>query len=626
MIHAGAAHSVESVSVDRPAERSGWLPVLAIVMAIGVLLVALADARSRAGDTDAELLFWTGILLLVSPATARLASVGASRRERLGLVVFFGLSLYLVKVMHSPVAFTYPDELIMFFNTKEILNTGVLFNRNPILPVTPFYPGIALAAATLGELSGLATFGAALLLMGAARVILVLSLFFLHEQVSGSSRIAGIAAVLYAANPNFVFVGAGFTYESLALPLAAMALFAIARRGNAADVRVRVTMTVAAILTIMAVVVTHHMTSWALLSFLLAVSAFSTLQRVIAWAPRSPARQPLTWGLTALCGILVLSWVIHVAVLTIGYLAPVFRGALGAVLRLIVSTETARLPFQSTTGEVAPLAERFLGVGSILLILIVMPLGLWQVYSRYRTNAFALTLAGAALIFIPMLGLRFTPAGWETGNRSSEFLYVGISFVLALALVELRPSVRIRWLAPVVIAGYVTIIFSGGIISSFPRALRLPPPYQTSVDGQVIEPEGVVAARWTHAELGPGRRFAASNADANLLLAYGEQDVRWGANLGLQSMFLTPILDKSVLDILRTADVEYVVTNRRRISWDLMFGLYATSRAEPRDPAARFIEPEAMQKFDNIDGSSRIFDSGDIVIYDVEGVNRRAGS
>ena len=58
--------------------------------------------------------------------------------------------------------------------------------------------------------------------------------------------------------------------------------------------------------------------------------------------------------------------------------------------------------------------------------------------------------AGAAVAYFAMLGLRLSPAAWETGNRASEFLFLGLAFVLAFAGVELwnrryKPGLVAPW-------------------------------------------------------------------------------------------------------------------------------------------------------------------------------------
>src|SRR5260370_7895193 len=70
-----------------------------------------------------------------------------------------------------------------------------------------------------------------MIVLGVAGLVLVLALYLFYEYLSNSARVAGIATLLYAANPNF-FGNTGFAYESLATPLAAFVLFAIVRRSH----------------------------------------------------------------------------------------------------------------------------------------------------------------------------------------------------------------------------------------------------------------------------------------------------------------------------------------------------------------------------------------------------------
>ncbi len=57
-------------------------------------------------------------------------------------------------------------------------------------------------------------------LAGVLPGLLMAALFATCSAISGSSRVAAIASVVYAAHPAFLFQGAQFSYEALALPLA----------------------------------------------------------------------------------------------------------------------------------------------------------------------------------------------------------------------------------------------------------------------------------------------------------------------------------------------------------------------------------------------------------------------
>src|SRR5262249_25213161 len=157
---------------------------------------------------------------------------------------------------------------------NQIFATGRLFAENTVLPATPLYPGMEAITAALMHFTGLDVFAAGMVLIGLARLLLLLALFLVYEQLSRSPYAAGLACVIYAGNANFLYWGAQFSYESLALPLASIVLFLVVRREQAANAASppsqseRVSLTVAALMGITAVVVTHHLSSYFLAGLL----------------------------------------------------------------------------------------------------------------------------------------------------------------------------------------------------------------------------------------------------------------------------------------------------------------------------------------------------------------------
>src|SRR5260221_12204475 len=100
------------------------------------------------------------------------------------------------------------------------------------------------------------------------RIMFSLGLFLFLEQVSKSSRIAGVATLLYMTNNNFIFFSAQFAYESLALPLAVAGLYLIVRRVYA-PIAERFLLTLAALLCLGAAMITHHITTYIVGDFLM---------------------------------------------------------------------------------------------------------------------------------------------------------------------------------------------------------------------------------------------------------------------------------------------------------------------------------------------------------------------
>lgn len=605
--------------------RWGWLPALSLAAAAGLLLVSIADALSRSGRGQGEGLFWVGVLLVVAPFTIRLGSAGPRRTERLGLVSVFGLALYLVKVMHSPFAFTFSDELLHLYNLNTILRTGALFGANSVLPVSAYYPGLETVTAALASLGRMDAFGAGLVVVGVARLILQLALFLLYERLSGSARVAGLATLLYSANPNFLFWSAQYAYESLALPLATLVLFAAVYRDQTRDKKISLSLTLFAVLGIVVGVVTHHLTSYFLAALLLGWTVLQyALQRLAA---RNEKDEPAGNGwrykasgpgrLALLAAFLPLVWLASVASPTIPYLLIPLRRAGVSLIEMATGAGILRPFFQSTSGYVAPFWERGIGIGSVLLCLLGALVGLRVVWQHYRRHAVVLMSAVAALGYFGTVVLRLSPTAWEIGNRASEFLFVGLALILSFAAAELWPSHQLGLWRQALLAGCVAVIFMGGVIAGWPPELRLAQPYLVATGTKTIESQGISVARWARVYLGPGYTVATDPSNAGLQLVYGEQFALTGRTYTIEQMLLDTPLKAWEIDAMRASGVQYIVMDRRLVSWDSMRGLYFDRVDNGGLPAPALWNPAVYEKFDSLPQVSRLADAGNIVVYDV---------
>ena len=132
----------------------GALAPLTLVASGALIVVALADGASRSGKTWGTPVFWVAIFAAAAIFGFRVAGARAGRVERLGLVLVFGLFLYGVKILRDPTGFTFADELVHAFNVNSIVSSHSLFAPNPILPVTPHYPGLETSAAAVHLVGG----------------------------------------------------------------------------------------------------------------------------------------------------------------------------------------------------------------------------------------------------------------------------------------------------------------------------------------------------------------------------------------------------------------------------------------------------------------------------------------
>jgi 4-amino-4-deoxy-L-arabinose transferase-like glycosyltransferase len=544
------------------------------------------------------------------PIVLRLASAAPKRVERLSLVVLLGFTLYLAKVLHDPFGFTFADELAHAPNANAILRTHELFHANSVLPVTPYYPGLESVTAALASTAGLSSFGAGLIVIGAARLVMMLGLFLLFERLSGSARVGGLAAAIYTANANFVFFSAQFSYESLALPLLVMVIFCVV---EARDARNGTAWSTAAMLGTAAIVVTHHMTSYAL------IGALAGLCLATA-AVRRAGFRATPWRFALFAVAAALAWLTFVASATLGYLTPVLTNAFVSTIRTVSHESAPRTLFASSQGvHPAPLLERGTAIVSILIMAAIFPFGLRALWRRHRTEPLALVFALAGAAFFGTVVLRLVPDAWETANRSSEFLFLGLSFVLALAGLDRWRPAAVPWLGACLTGVSLSVVFAGGLISGWEPDLRVSQPYRIEADGHVIDPEGRQLARWVDTRLGPGQRLAASDGDARSLATYAAAYSVSGVYPDIVDILKTTSLPAWQVSLLHDNRLRYVVVDRRLRSFDTLGGYFFAVRSGPRR-SDELLPIGVVSKFERA-GADRVYDSGNIVVFDL-GANR----
>jgi hypothetical protein len=588
-----------------PWSELGHLAPIVLSTGLGLLLCSVANALSRATLAPAMPIYWVGILVLALPIFYRLTGAEASPRERLTLVCLLGLSLYCVKVFRDAPLFTFSDELIHAFNANQIADHHHLFRDNPILTATPYYPGLEGAASALMKLTGLSVYAAGVILVGVARLVLVASLFLLFQRVSGSARAAGLGAAIYAGNFNFLYWGAQFSYESLALPLLLMAMMALSEREVAPQQALRAWGAPVA-LAMMAIVVTHHLTSYAMAGLLVGLSlAYWYVHR--RWSPPNP------WPF-AIFGILLAAfWLFVVASSTVGYLSPVLSNAFNAIGDTIGGSDEPRGLFQAGSTSVAstPLGARAVALLAVALLAAGLPFGLRVAWRKYRREPFVLLFGLAAVGFFATLILRLAPAAWETANRASEFLFIGLAFVLAAACVEaLRRWPQDRRVRPLIAAG-IGLVLVGGAISGWPWDSQLARPLRISTAGATISSPPLALAEW--AEELPEGRFAASTADAGLLLVPGGKMALTGSSPDIEDVLDEERLAGWMVPMLRRNDIRYIAVDRREVSADSLRGYYFSRR--DKDEGLRPTSVSA--KFNEVPGISRVYTNGPITVFDL---------
>ncbi len=595
-------------------ESWGWLPTLSLIGATGVLIVAFAYEAGRLAMPFADSLFWLGLLVLFLPIAGRLLSSKPTRRERIALLVILGMGLYFVKYLQYPLYFAYHDEFSHLRTAQDLAASGHLFQENPLLPISAFYPGVEIATNAVSSLTGLSIFSTGILMIGVARLVLCLSLYLFYEQLSKSARIAGIASLLYMVNPQYLFFQTIFAYESLAIPLAAFVLFTLALYCYAPHGS-RGGLNIVTWLGIGAVVVTHHITSYALAAVLIFWAAISLLRN-------RRSKELVGLGAAAILSlVLCFLWLTYTGDIVLGYLTPHITSSVYQIKQILAGESTTRQLFTQGTGFVEPVWERIAAVASIAFIMLLLPFGLFKVLLRYRKIAAALALAGGALAYPASQALRLTSAGAESGIRATEFLFLGIGFILAIQFADLWLPQMLRRRKYLLVIGMLAIILVGQATSGeTPTWARLPGPYLVVADQRSIEPEGTDAAKWAYIYLGPNHRIGSDRINTLLMATYGHQ---WGYTSaddktpGAEQVFVSQQFGTREEQSLKQDKVKYLVVDQR-LSYGLPLVGYDFNEPASHVPVYRFPVPlSTLGKFDGVKSVNRLFDSGSIAIYDV---------
>jgi hypothetical protein len=583
----------------------GRLPILTLLAAVGVLICAVANALARSTVDVSPVLLGVGIAVIAVPIFFRLGSATAGDRERLALVILLGLSLYAVKVVRDSLLFTFPDEFVHAFNAEQIGVYHHLYHPNPALPVTPHYPGLEGSAAALMQLSGLNSFGAGILLIAAARATFMAALFLLFARLSGSGRTAGLGVAIYTGASNFVYWGAQFSYESLALPLLAVVLMCFVER-EAVAAGERRAWAVPLVLGILAVPITHHLTSYAMAIVFILLSVLYLVLKV---------DRPNPWRLALLASAAAIAWLLIAAQGTVGYLFPVLRNAFEDVFKTAAGEAAPRTLFHSTANSLGttPLPARGVALLAVAIIGVAFLFGIREVWRHQRRQPMAIVFSIFAVLFFGALVLRFAPAAWETGNRAGEFLFIGIAFVAAPAAVLLLKAGRRMNLRRLLLAGLLVVVLIGGAISGWPWDVQLARPLRVTAEGHRMDSQPLALAEWSRRYL-DGRRYAAPEGDSRLLLEPGGQIALAGQSPDIEDIVGSPKLEDWQLPLLQENHLPFVVADRRRLGADTLRGYYFDVSGQEGEER---LEKGVVAKFAEIP-VARIWNSGDISVFDLE--------
>lgn len=601
----------------------GWFPALALWTAAAIALAAAATQANRSAADWAPPVFYASIAILVLPIAARLVLPCPSRLERISLLLLTALGLFLIRMIHEPTAFVDHDPFLHWATANDIMRSGRLFTPNPLLPISPVYPGLEIVATALTEMSGLPLFVSAQLLMAVIRILFVAALFLVYERVSGSHRVAALAAIIYMCAPSFVYFDTTFSYGSFALFFLAIALLIDVRLEHAES---WAPFKVIALPVFAALAVTHHLTPF-IAAFLL--TAFAVFEIASRKSTRSLGR---ILALPAAALTFTFSWSIWTGNPIENYLGPVFGNAIAEAMRFL-SFGGGRIPFVAEDGSAAPVWQRDITIISVVLLCTAlatsffralavagMPV-LWQRFPAKWREFF--TWDNSRLVVLTLLTfcyplsilLRMTRAGWEVGNRIGPYAFLGVGIVVAIGIVTFWQGPSRSSLRAGLIGAALAICVIAGVFSGSGNSVPGSPVYRVAADSASIEPMAISAATWTRHWLGTRNRFFADRVNRLLLAAYGGQQVITTLydKYDLGAVQLSEKLGPAELEAIRNTSVSYFLIDMRLTEQLPLMGFYFDPGPVYRVPP----RPRALMKFNGLPGVNRVFDNGYMSIINV---------
>lgn len=603
-----SAHRRRHAHRRRAAPRSRLpVSVAVLIAATGVLVVACAYTASRLGYQASpwpDRAYWLGQVLIAGPIGLRLLSRRAlTANGALTLVLAFAAAEYLVKVCYSPAALANPDELQHWRSTVNLLHSGKLSTVNNLLPISPHYPGLEEVTGALISVTGLPVPAAALIVAGAAHLLFVSLLYLIFRYLSRSGRVAAITVFIYATNPDFQYFDSMYAYQTLGIAFLGLAVLGAWKVSQAEWPAARASWLAIALIAIAGTAVTHHVSSYMLIGtlFLIAVGCLVTGDRTAAIWPAF---------LALLAAIVVSCWVRFAAPQTVSYLGPAAHGIVGGIQRLLGGAHPGA---PSVSG--GPAVNRAVAAAAVLATAVLLPIGWWHIWRRYRQAPWIVAMVLGSIGWYAIVAVRLTVTdGSELAGRASTFVFVPAAYVMALAIVQLITTVlraRPATAASLAIVAGLTLMFDGLANGWPPYWERLPGAHQVAGADLSAGPQDIAAAQWTLRLLGPGNRFAADLGSYTVLGSYGDQNpVRDVAYL-----YLSPSLN---IPRIRAQYLSYILVDRR-----LSQSLPASGQYFPVDPGAgRYTRPlplAYLTKFAQVPDVNRIYDGGDIVIYDLRG-------
>lgn len=555
-----------------PASLAAWT---ALIFGSAVLRVAYAMATRSTGQAHFAV-FWVAYLA----ALIGVAWVGhlttTSNRTRWLLLCAWGLYTFLPKMLMSRSGPNYFDEFGHYRHLRDIVSHHSLDVADSYLPIIKYYPGLEVLTAGVHYVTRLSLWHSGQLVVAVAHIVALVAVWRLAVALRIDPRWGYLAAVVYSLNPNFAYFDTEYSYESLGLPLAVVAVtfLVLARRSRTAQKAIA--WSAAALVTGGTTIFTHHVSAAVMSAVMLAVALVMPVERTGGtnrWSTACP------WVVAVVVSAAYTLWVTTVARSTVSYLLPHLQVGVDEVGDLITGQKQAPtsssqltsprhqlfgasgIPFyEIICGFLAPVVAFGAVVGSLFQA--------WyerEYRDRLRRNAPFLLLG---LTYFASLPLALTSGGGETAHRIWSFSYVGI----AICVVAGHDFWRRLWLrlgVPGTALGaagllLLVVVAVGNIASGEDVYYRFPGPYVFGTDTRSSTPELFQVAAWAQDHIPPGTNVVTDRDTGEVIAGYTDLNVPGPGNSTVYALYLEgDLATEGVRHYLAQHDFRYWILDTR---------------------------------------------------------------
>jgi hypothetical protein len=605
----GGAAIAAALPRSRRVAIPAWLQWLSFP--VGAAVIVLTYQLAARGQSGAEvfILFWVGIAVACGPAIRRVVGADTPQAQRLALLIGIGLITFLPKYLRDPSGPLFHDELAHWREIHDSIAAGHLMQPNPIIPIIQHFPGLHAAVIALQHLTGASTFAAGEGLLLGLHVGALLGVYEVARRVLRNQRLAGVAAIVYALNPGFMFFDVQLAYESLGIVLAIWTV-ALSLAADQSDGRTRWGAIAAACLTGAACVVTHHLSSYFLVLVLAALAVASTVS-----SRGAPTRRLIsTWTVPAVVAGTAVAWAAGDVGQIWHYIAPYLTAAL-AQLTSHTGGGATHHPFH---GSSLPVWEQALAYAAPVVAFAAVLYGVHSLIKGGRWTPQVGVFSILAAMYFVSLPFILASAGNEGARRSWSFSYLGVAVVMSLAVERLlaRRTVRARRIAAAIVVATVATLAVGNVAASVNEEYRFPGNFVYGSDTRSLTPELRGLYAWFDSQLGVRNRVLADRSTGLVLGTLGQQTVDSPSpGFPVWELYLSSHPSQTLVREVALSGWRWLVVDAHQSTSLPRIGFYV----DPKEPGAldHLVPPAAslISRYEQVRWAAPVFRTANYTVY-----------